>query len=434
MVALDLARGQYVCMPADPTDPRTHELRNKSIAGDRTLVCALCYAERGRRVPVVVRSRVAGQRRPHFAHPSGCAPPDGRHNPETMWHLTSKSTLVTWARRQPGVVDVRTEVWLPNHERRADVRVVFADEREVAIEIQGYPLTDTEWTNRHRDYRHNGVVDIWLWHPANRPHRIVLSDPDHQQQLWAFDPDQRSITLMVGAPHRTLWPEPPARDDIAHRVPHLPPCIHDELIPHQYSLDELTLTPHGIEIPTALQESLAAELLHEHNRTRTRMLRQQERDRNEHALLPRTRPTASAASAERVAGSASPRSVIDAHALAHLTWIALQNHFMKVGHVPAYQDAPRLPCPSAKHQLVQCINCGLAVSSQCALADIPTCTPRFTALRDNRQSPQAPNRPHHTPTELNTPTSRLPTSPKATTRTRSTTRGRTTNPDQLPLF
>ncbi|MBY8863893.1 competence protein CoiA [Nocardia sp. CA2R105] len=247
-------------MPTDPADPRTQELRDKSIAGDRSLVCALCYAERGCSVPVVVRSHVGGQRRPHFAHPSGWAPPAGRHNPETIWHLTSKTMLATWARTQPSVIDARTEVWLPNHERRADVRIVFADEREVAIEVQGCPLTDTEWINRHHDYQHNGVVDIWLWHPASQPHRIVLSDPDHQQQLWSFDPDQRSVTLMVGAPHRPLWPTPPDQDDIVHRVPHLPPCMHDALIPHQYSLDDLTLTPHGIAIPAALQDSLAAEL------------------------------------------------------------------------------------------------------------------------------------------------------------------------------
>ncbi|WP_081635418.1 competence protein CoiA family protein [Nocardia sp. BMG111209] len=246
VVALDLTCRQYVCMPTDPADPRVQELRAKSFSGDRTLVCALCYAERDRRVSVVVKARVAGQRRPHFAHPSGCAPPEGRHNPETMWHLTSKSMLAAWARRQPGVVDVRNEVWLPNHERRADVHMVFADGHKVAIEIQGYPLSDAEWVNRHRDYQHNGVVDVWLWRPDIRPHRIVLSDGDPRQQLWTFDPDQQSVTLFVGAPHRTLWPDPATQDDIVHRVRHLPPCMHDELIPLRCSLDELTLTSQGI--------------------------------------------------------------------------------------------------------------------------------------------------------------------------------------------
>ncbi|WP_218027343.1 competence protein CoiA family protein [Nocardia vaccinii] len=430
MVALDLVCGQYVCIPADPADPRTQGLRDKSIAGDRTLVCALCYAEHGRKVPVVVRSHLGGQRRPHFAHPSDCAPPEGQHNPETVWHLTSKSMLATWARRQPGAVEVRTEVWLPNRERRADVRVVFADKREVAIEIQGNPLTDAEWTNRHRDYRHNNVVDIWLWHPDIRPHRIVLNDPDHQQQLWAFDPDRRSMTLMVGAPHRTLWPEPPTQDDIIHRVPHLPPCVHDELIPHHFSLDELTLTLQGIAIPTALQESLAAELSREHNRTTTLIRQQQNHNQDKHARPPHGL-TASAPATQEVVSPTAPRPAVDEEQLAHLKRIELQNHFMRVGHVPAYQDAPRLRRPDTKHQLVQCINCGRVLSPRTTLTDIPTCTP---TAPDNGQSPQASNLPLHARPEPNAPASRLTTSSKSVTQARSTTGCRAPVPDQLRLF
>ncbi len=137
-VALDTVRHQYVCAPTDPADPGMNQLRRASCSGDRTLVCALCYAgisaAPGTRVPVVVKGRIRGDRRPHFAHPPGRGPAGGGHEPESVWHLASKASLEPWARTQPGVIDVRNEVWLPTRERRCDVRVVFADGSYVAVE------------------------------------------------------------------------------------------------------------------------------------------------------------------------------------------------------------------------------------------------------------------------------------------------------------
>ncbi|MFI6310136.1 hypothetical protein ACIBEK_08465 [Nocardia fusca] len=62
------------------------------------------------------------------------------------WGGCAAIVLAEWALRQPGVVEADTEVWLPRRERRADVRVVFADRREVVLEVQGGPLTDAEWS------------------------------------------------------------------------------------------------------------------------------------------------------------------------------------------------------------------------------------------------------------------------------------------------
>ncbi|MET8875732.1 hypothetical protein [Nocardia sp. NPDC004604] len=59
-VALDTVRHQYICAPTDPADSRMNQLRRASYSGDRTLVCALCYAgvgaTPGTRVPVVVKA------------------------------------------------------------------------------------------------------------------------------------------------------------------------------------------------------------------------------------------------------------------------------------------------------------------------------------------------------------------------------------------
>ncbi|MGF6888061.1 hypothetical protein ABIA39_006574 [Nocardia sp. GAS34] len=105
------------------------QLRAKGYSGDRSLVCALCYAgvdaTSGAIVPVVVRGRIGGDRRPQFAHPPRLGPTGGLHAPESVWHLASKAILTAWARTQPGVIEVRNEVWLPHCQRRCDVRVYW---------------------------------------------------------------------------------------------------------------------------------------------------------------------------------------------------------------------------------------------------------------------------------------------------------------------
>ncbi|WP_054813818.1 competence protein CoiA family protein [Nocardia arizonensis] len=410
VVALDLASEQYVSAPSDPADTRVRALKRKSLTGDRTLVCALCYSESGRRVPVVVRARVAGERRPHFAHPPGYAPPSGEHHPETVWHLNGKATLARWARTQADVVEVRMEAWLPQRERRSDVRVVFVNGREVALEVQGGALTDEEWTSRHDDYRRNGVVDVWLWHPETRPHWIVLSgnDPDSPQQLWSFDLTHRSVTVAVGAPHPRHLTGVHDRYDLAYRVPHLPPCVGDELITHRHGLDDLELTSHGITIPAAVQESIALELRHAHQRAET--LRQLERRREQTAATPAPKPTPRTRTDARVGDSAinTGRTSVDRAAVAHLDWIELQSEFMRAGHAPAYQDSPRLRRPTGPYQHVQCGNCGHTLHPNTPPAEIQTCPP-----------PRPPT-PQFTP---RTPNDRRPARQR-----------RLPDPDQLPLF
>jgi len=372
VVALDLAREQYVFAPTDRADPRVLELKAKGVVGDRTLVCAACYTDHGLAVPVVVRSRQGGFRRPHFAHPPGCAPVGGEHRPETLWHLNGKRLLAQWARRQPGVVDVRTEVWLPGGERRSDVRVVFTDGRQVALEVQNGPLTDDEWTNRHEDYRRNDVVDVWLWCSDSRTHWIVVSDPDSGQQLWMLDPDEESATLMVGARHRAGLSGIPA-DDIDHRVPHLPPCVEDRLLPFRFRLEELELTPLGITIPPVVTRLIARA------RRREQELVQARRNQTRVPEYPVTSSSAPVQPARAVPRRAQQASVAtqparSAEGEAQLRWLQLQSAFMDAGHVPLYQDSPQLRRPGNR-QHVQCGRCWMVLVAHLDPTSLPQCSP-----------------------------------------------------------
>lgn len=379
-VALNLARHEYLCAPTDPAEPSMDELRTKSYTGDQTLVCALCYAGIGAppatRVPVVVKGRIGGQRRPHFAHPPGRGPAGGRHEPESVWHLMSKMSLTAWARTQPGVVDVGTEVWLPNRTRRADVRVVFDDGSQVGLEAQGYRMPDADWIRRHRDYEREGVVDVWLWHPQSPTAWIVLGSTGHPQQLWTLDPWAGAVTVMVGAPHRNQLGE--SDHDIDLRVQHLPPCVGDELVPHKYPLAQLVLTPHGISIPAELQAQLAEQQDQQRRCIKTvekvlaRLHSRQHPPTNTPQAPASTLPTAQ--TTDR--GNPCPtQETVDTAAQVHLRWITLQNALHAAGHIIDYHDAPNMPLPRTKPRTVRCTGCGQAFPPDLDPGAIERCQP-----------------------------------------------------------
>lgn len=378
-VALDLARHEYLCAPTDPVDPHMDALRHKSYTGDQTLVCALCYAGIGAppatRVPVVVKGRIGGERRPHFAHPPGRGPAGGQHEPESVWHLMSKMRLAAWAQIQPGVVDVGTEVWLPNRARRADVRVVFDDGSQVGLEAQGYRMSDADWIRRHRDYEQDGVVDVWLWHPDSPTAWIVLDSPGQAQQLWTLEPWDGNVTLMTGAAHRNRLAA--SDHDISLWGQHLPPCIGDELVPHNYPMNQLVLTPQGISIPPLLQSQLAEQRDEQRRRIQTveqvlDRLRSRERPPTGSSQVP---PTPSAARGARREDSSPATGSLDAAAQTHLRWITLQNALNAASHVIDYRDAPSLPLPRTRPRAVRCTGCGQVFALDLDSEAVETCQP-----------------------------------------------------------
>ncbi|PXX60404.1 competence protein CoiA-like protein [Nocardia tenerifensis] len=379
-VALDLARHEYLCAPTDPADPRMAEVRAKSYAGDQTLVCALCYAGIGAppasRAAAVVKGRVGGARRPHFAHPPGQGPAGGQHDPDSEWHLMSKMSLAAWARTQPGVVDVGTEVWLPNRRRRADVRVRFDDGSQVGLEAQGYRMPDADWIRRHRDYAREGVVDVWLWHPQSPTAWIVLGSAEPAQQLWTLDPWKEVVTVMVGAPHRHQFGA--SDHDIDMRVQHLPPCVGDELVAHQYPLTQLELTPHGISIPAELQSQLAGQQEQQRRHIQTvekvldRLRSRQRRPTSTPQAPASTPPTVQATDREKPCAA---QNIFDTAAQKHLKWIALQNALHAAGHIIDYRDAPSLPLPRTKPRPAHCTGCRQAFPAELDPRTVQRCQP-----------------------------------------------------------
>ncbi|WP_306307068.1 competence protein CoiA family protein [Nocardia abscessus] len=380
MVALDTLSDQYVCAPTDPEDPRLEDLWTHGYTGDRTLVCALCYAgvgaPPGTVVPVVVKGRVGGMRRPHFAHPAVRGPVGGAHDPESVWHLVSKTVLAEWSRTQPGVIDVRTEVWLPNHERRCDVQVVFADGNRVVLEAQRSPVTDADWSRRHRDYVDSGVVDAWLWHPDSPLPWVVLADTDHPQQMWLFDPWEPAITLLVGAPHTR--PHPSAGSAVVDRVEHLPPCIGDDLRPYRFALHDVALTPAGVQVPVSLQTRLAAAAEQERRRslTATPEIARIRQWSNTFEIATSTTKMRTRNVEEKLS---SARESVNSAAQAQLDWLALQNAVMAAGHDIDYRDAPNLPLPPTKPRTVRCTRCAALIPPTLGPDAVARCPQRHRA-------------------------------------------------------
>jgi hypothetical protein len=253
VVGLDLETGREVHLSSDTDRDYWHA---RGYSGRRTLVCVLCYtgidAEPGTRVPLIVRGRIGGLRRPHFAHPPGQAPVGG-HHPESVWHLSGKAVLAAWARRQPGVVDVTVECCTPDRARRSDVRVRFNDGRQVALEVQATSLTDREWSARHADYQRQGITDVWLWRPGTRPHWVVV---DHGQSLWELDPDKERTYLLLGVAHdrpSCWW----TGEDLHLYAQHEPPCVGDTLLRRELALTTIGLTAGGLVTPDSVHREIS---------------------------------------------------------------------------------------------------------------------------------------------------------------------------------
>ena len=333
VVGLDLETGREVHV----SDADRDYWHTRGYSGRRTLVCALCYtgvdAEPGTGVPLVVRGRIGGLRRPHFAHPPGQAPVGG-HHPESVWHLSAKAVLAAWARRQPGVIDVAVERCTPDRARRPDVRVRFYDGRQVALEVQAAPLTDQEWSSRHADYQRQGIIDVWLWRPGTRSHWIVV---DRGQSLWELDPGKERVYLLLGEAYDRpagWW----TGEDLHFYAQHQPPCVGDTLLRRELALSTIGLTADGLVTPDSVHREIS------NARARVRDAAEQARA----AMAGRTRPQPAEPPARRAAPQLKSQVAAGPAARQHLA--------------AAYQGRPSRPQPSqpaAKPSELTCKTCGL---------------------------------------------------------------------------
>ena len=295
VVGLDLETDREIHL----REPDLDYWRARGYSGRRTLVCALCHAGidagLGTCVPLVVRGRQGGPRRPHFAHPPGQAPVGG-HHPESVWHLSAKAVLADWARGQPGVIDVTVERLTPDRARRSDVRVRFRVGRQVALEVQATPLTDLEWSVRHADYQRQGITDVWLWRFGIRPHWIAASQ---RQSLWELDPSAQRAYLVLGAAHD----RPPhwwAAEELHLFAQHEPPCVGDDLVREELDLNTIGLTAEGLVIPESIHREISAahaRVRNEAEQARAAMAsRRQSRPAGSPGCRPIPRPTQQATS------------------------------------------------------------------------------------------------------------------------------------------
>jgi len=242
VVGWDLANSARVHVDDMPLD----HWRAKGFSGDSTLVCMYCLQE-GRTVSLVVKGKVLGARRAHFAHPAGAAHETG-HGPETAWHANGKWAVAEMAQHHPEVETALIEWPTPDKTRRADVRVLMRDGSKLAFELQYRPLSDPDFTARCDDYQRNNITSVWLWRPGLARPGIMLQ---HGQPIWWLHVEARQITGLFGRPH----PRPHGwhnHEDIARYALHWPPCPDDQLTQHTWPLADTILDSRGLRPPAAI--------------------------------------------------------------------------------------------------------------------------------------------------------------------------------------
>ncbi|WP_432128056.1 competence protein CoiA family protein [Streptomyces sp. bgisy082] len=249
VVGFDLESRREVHISEGPPE-RWKEL---GYGGTGQLVCFYCFhgfeAPAGTRVPLVVKGRLGGKVRRHFAHPPGQAPLGG-HSPETVWHITTKHTLAAWARSRPGVDRVRLEQWTEDYDRRADVEVLLLDGTKIALEAQRKLMTDDGWRTRHRDYARQGVVDVWFWRSRVHFPHIVL---DEGLPVWFYSVSKKEAATALGRPHERVlqWWQ---AQDLSVFALHHPPCALDGLERVTMPLNAVGLEAGGAVLPQELRK------------------------------------------------------------------------------------------------------------------------------------------------------------------------------------
>lgn len=241
VIGLDLATGLEV----HAEDRKTWEWRKKGHNGDHTLVCLACYQgadlpDGPRVVALVPKGREGGARRQYFAHPPGTAPPNGRHNPESLEHAHGKQALRRWVVEQGFAAQV--EARTADGRRRSDVEVILPGGARVAIELQCSEITDAEWLNRHEDYVRAGIIDVWLWGRGVWIPRAVFR---YGQPGWRFDLESGKIALVYAHPDPAVITAASTAPECA--IVHSPPCPGDRLGLLLMPLASVRLGPDGIE-------------------------------------------------------------------------------------------------------------------------------------------------------------------------------------------
>ncbi|MFJ6015182.1 competence protein CoiA family protein [Streptomyces sp. NPDC092952] len=262
-------------------DRPVEQWRARGYGRGETVICFYCYrgvdAPAGTRVPLLVRGRIGGLVRAHFAHPAGCAPPAG-HNRETVWHINAKHRLARWAAALPNVTAVRLEQWTPRRDRRADVHVTLDDGTHLALEAQRELITDELWQARHRDYAAAGVRDVWFMRPHTRIPHVLFAE---NTPAWTLYHRDDAAEARLGQAHTRdahWWTK-----NLRHFTLHHPPCPGDPVTRERFPLAELGLHADGVTFPPEMTARLADQA--------ARVRQDADAARRQHEQAQRRRPT-----------------------------------------------------------------------------------------------------------------------------------------------
>lgn len=110
---------------------------------------------------------------PYFRHKEKDKCEDIFSESETEEHITGKTQLYEWIKRQNGVTNAILEGWIPETHQRPDIMFEYQGEQFV-IEYQCTPIA-SEYVKRHDLYQAAGIEDIWILGCNNyRTNRIKM--------------------------------------------------------------------------------------------------------------------------------------------------------------------------------------------------------------------------------------------------------------------
>ncbi|MFF2556786.1 hypothetical protein ACFVUS_37670 [Nocardia sp. NPDC058058] len=150
------------------------------------------------------------------------------------------------------------------------------------------------------------------------------------------------------------------------------------MVPYDFSLRDLLLTPRGIAIPAELKKQLADRLEQERHRVQIveNAISRWNTPRGSTTTSTPAPPHSQSRPHAADSGTSAPaEQSLGTAAQAHLNWIILQNALHAAGHIIEYHDAPQLPLPPTKPRIVRCTRCGGLCPPNIDPESVQTCRP-----------------------------------------------------------
>lgn len=99
----------------------------------------------------------------HFAHKNKCNFEDIYSEQETEEHVIGKKLLYQWFKKQPNIVSVELEKWIPEIKLRPDLLITDDKGEKYCIEYQCSPITKEKKDFKTDTYEMNNMKTIWIF-------------------------------------------------------------------------------------------------------------------------------------------------------------------------------------------------------------------------------------------------------------------------------